>query len=506
MVRVCQTAVIDAPVDEVWRILRDFNSHHAWHPAIATSRIEDGHPADQVGAVRAFTLADGGFLREQLISLDDRARTFSYCLLEAPLPLFGYVATVTLRPVTDTGQTFWKWESRFRTTPARETELRDLVANGIYLAGMRALETWMRQGRPTPTRPNGGMAVERSHERTAPWTPPRETPVTPRAASDRAIVMARHGGPDVLQVRPLDPVQPGPGEVQIRQSFIGVNFIDIYCRTGYFDLVRPPGVPGMEASGTVTAVGEGVNHLSPGDRVAYACGPTGAYASIRTMAADLVVRLPASLPDDIAAAGLLKGVTAGFLLHDVHVARAGEIAVVHAAAGGVGSLLVQWASALGLRVIATVSTHEKAARARAMGAEEVIVGRGGGFVDTVMEITQDHGADVIFDAIGRDSFDASIAALALRGHLVSFGQASGDIGPREIGPLASKSVTLSRPNYGHYTGTRAEMARQAERLFRALDAGHLVIDPPTVFALDQAAEAHRELEAGRTTGSLVLRV
>jgi NADPH2:quinone reductase len=509
MTKVCETAVINAPTDEVWRILRDFNSHEIWHPAIAESHIEDGHPADQVGAIRAFSLADGGVLREQLIRLDDRKRSFSYCLLEAPLPLFDYVATVTLRPVTETGQTFWKWESQFRTPLEREAELRSLVANDIYLAGMRALERWLGRHNLGELGTGGATNVERRFVETPAWTPqsvpePRTSTRT-GAIRTRAIVMQRFGGPEVLEFKEVDAPAPKLGEIRIRQTAIGVNFIDIYCRTGYFDLVTPPGVPGMEAAGTVEDIGEGVTGFEPGDRVAYACAPTGAYTAIRTMPADLVVHLPASVPEEIAAAGLLKGITAGFLLHDVHLSREGETAVIHAAAGGVGSLLVQWALSLGVHVIATVSSNDKVARVRELGAGDVIIGRGPEFVEAVMDITNGRGADVIYDAIGRDSFDSSLDSLAIRGHLVSYGQASGDIGPRDIGALASRSVTLSRPNYGHYTGTPELMQMQTTRLFDNLERGMLAIDQPTMVPLAEAAEVHRLLESGQTTGSVVLR-
>ncbi|KJS14739.1 MAG: hypothetical protein VR78_09735 [Hoeflea sp. BRH_c9] len=317
--------------------------------------------------------------------------------------------------------------------------------------------------------------------------------------------MERHGGPEVLQFRQVEVPAPGPGQVRIRQTYAGVNFIDVYCRTGYFDLLKPPGVPGMEAAGMVESVGAGVTHLSPGDRVAYACGPVGAYTSCRTMDCELVVRIPDWFSDEIAAAGLLKGVTAGFLLHDLVTVQPGQHVVVHAAAGGVGSLLVQWARAIGAHVIATVSTHDKAVKARQLGADDVIIGRGADFVEAVMEITKGKGAEIIYDAVGRDSFDWSIAALAIRGHLVSFGQASGPIGEKDIGALASKSVTLSRPNYGHYTGTSALMRMQSERLFDGLQRGLVRIDPSAVYQLADAARAHDDLENSRTIGSIVLK-
>lgn len=514
MARVRESAIVDVPIVEVWRWLRDFNSHRDWHPAIADSEIENGLPADTVGAVRAFTLKDGSFLREQLLSLDDELHELSYCLIDSPIPLYGYVATIRLLPVTDTGATFWQWESEFNPPRDRARELVALVANDIYRAGMRGLERRLRAGPGEGG--NGVLRVARATEGTLAAPPEKLLPAHPVEATvepvtdaagslkARAVVMDRHGGPEVLSLRDIDVPTPGPGEVRIRQSHVGVNFIDVYCRTGYFDLVTPPGVPGMEAAGTVESVGSGVSHLAAGDRVAYACPPAGSYASVRTMNADLVVRIPDWLDTAHAAAGLLKGVAAGFLLHDVHPIARGEWVVVHAAAGGVGSLLTQWAAALGARVIATVSDAEKARLAEASGADDVIIGRGPEFVDRVRRLTGDRGADVVYDAIGRDSFDASMAALAVRGHLVSFGQASGDIGAREIGPMASKSLTLSRPNYGHYIADRTMMTMQAERLFSAIERGFLSIPPPQLAPIEDVARVHSRLESGRTTGAIVL--
>ena len=259
-----------------------------------------------------------------------------------------------------------------------------------------------------------------------------------------AIVIDRHGGPEVMQLREIALAPVAPGEVRVRHTAIGVNFIDVYCRTGYFNLLQPPGVLGMEAAGVIEAVGSGVTELSVGDRVAYACPPVGAYSTRRNMAPDLLVRLSPDIPDDIAAAGLLKGVTASFLLHDVHPVQAGQTVLVHAAAGGVGQLLVQWAHHLGAQVIATVSTDDKARIVSQLGANHVIVYARENFAEEVLRLTGGKGADVAYDAVGKDTFANSIAALAIRGHLVSFGQASGPVGAWDIGSFASKSLTISQ--------------------------------------------------------------
>ena len=288
------------------------------------------------------------------------------------------------------------------------------------------------------------------------------------AAQDRtrAIVVERYGGPEVLQLRDIALPPPAPGEARVRHTAIGINFIDVYCRTGYFDLLKPPGVPGMEAAGVIEALGPGVEDLAVGDRVAYAGPPLGAYSERTNRPAEMLVRLSDDISDDLAAAGLLKGVTASFLLHDVFAVRPGHVVLVHAAAGGIGQLLVQWARHLGATVIATVSGDAKARIAERLGAHHVIVYSREDFPEAVMRITGGRGVDVVYDAVGKDTFAGSLAALAVRGHLVSFGQASGPVGDWDIGRFASKSVTVSRPNYGHYTDTPERLGPHVTRFFR----------------------------------------
>ncbi len=487
MVKLRRSTVVDAPVDAVWRVLRDFNGHDRWHPAVATSRIERGLRPDQVGAVRDFQLAGGEHVKEKLLGLSDKDHSFRYTITEADVPLRNYVAEVSLKPVTDGDRTFWHWSSRFDTPPGQEQELSALVAEGVYEAGFRAVrEIVERRGQPYSQR-----------------AMPAPAAVT-GAIEGEAIVVERHGGPEVLRPAPVTVAPPKSGQVRIRHTVIGLNFIDVYCRTGYFDLLQPPGVPGMEAAGVVVDVGPGVRHLSPGQRVAYACPPVGAYATLRTMDAGLVLPLPDSISDEMAAAGLLKGITAEFLLHKVHPVKRGDIVLVYAPAGGVGRILCQWADHLGARVIAATSTEDKASIARASGAHDVVLPGVNSLEDQVMALTRGQGADVIYDAVGRDSFAHSVAALAIRGHLVSFGQASGDIGLWDIGSLASKSATISRPNYGHYTGRPEELRGITSRLFDMIDRRTITIEIGQRFPLRDAAAAHRALEGRRTTCSTVL--
>ena len=483
MVEVRRSVVLEASLDEVWSILRDFNGHDRWHPIVASSEIEDGVEADRVGAVRHFDLRAGGRIREQLLALSDAAHSFSYCILEAPVPLSNYVAHVRLRPVTQSGGCLWHWSAACDPPPAQRAELARFVAEDVMLAGFEAVAALLAGG--VRAAPSTGAAPASS------------------GVEATAVVLTRYGGPEVLVAQKMRVAAPGAGEARIRQTAVGVNFIDVYCRRGHFDLVTPPGVPGMEAAGIVESVGPGVSGLRPGDRVGYACAPPGAYAALRTMRADLLIPLPPDLGDEAAASMLLKGMTAGFLLHDVYAVQRGDAVLVHAAAGGVGHLLCRWAKALGATVIGSVSSAAKGEEARRAGCDHVLVAAPD-IAAAVMKITQGRGVQVVYDAVGRDTFEASIHCLAPRGHLVSFGQASGDVGAYSIDRLASRSVTLSRPNYGHYTDTPAKLKLQSGRLFAALRAGVLVAEPPMRYALTQARDAHADLEGRRTTGALVL--
>ena len=538
MVRVLRTTALDAPVDAVWRILRDFNGHDRWHPIVERSALEDGRRTDQVGAVRNFTITSGERVREVLLSLSDRERRLRYAIVDSDLPLEDYVAEFFLKPVTDGGGTFWSWSSRFRTPPGEEEALAALVGKEVYEAGFdgvrRALGLPAGMGAPLlpgsppsagttvsagavapdgrrPASPPAEAAGPRSHvgphhdavlSRSAPARPRRDA--GPGDVAGEAMTIARYGGPEVLDCTPASAPPPGAGEVRIRHTAIGVNYIDVYCRTGYFDLVPPGGTPGLEAAGMVLDVGSGVRRLAPGQRVGYACPPPGAYATVRTMNAALVIPLPDRIDDETAAAVLLKGMSAEFLLHRAHRLEAGQTALVFAPAGGVGRLLCQWAAHLGARVIGATSSEEKARIARAAGAHDVIVPGEASLEAQVMDLTRGHGADVVYDGVGRDSFAHSVAALAVRGHLVSYGQASGDIGPYDIGSLAAKSATVSRPNFAHFTDTPEKVAAITERLFDALERRILRPAIGQRWPLREAAAAHRALEAGETIGSTIL--
>jgi NADPH:quinone reductase-like Zn-dependent oxidoreductase len=488
MIRVTRSAVIDAPIEWVWAMLRDFNSHTAWHPVVAESEIEGGERSDQVGCVRRFTLRDGNRIREQLLALSDRDHVSTYCILDATVPLRRYVATVQLRRVTDGERTFWHWQSTFDAPRGRERELADMVGTGVYEGGFEGLRAYLRRERQAP-----GRAAPVSRGVAAPESIPTQ-----------GVVATAFGGPEVLRYQPLVAQWPGPGEVRIRHTAVGVNYIDVYVRSGLYRMIEPPAPLGMEAAGVVVDVGDGVAQLLPGDRVAYACAPPGAYVGVRTMPAEQVVVLPDDVDDETAAALMLKGMTAAYLLHRTHRVRAGEAVLVHAAAGGVGLLLCQWARALGARVIGTVSTEDKARLARANGCELPLVGGDYRFASAVKAATGARGADVIYDGLGRAAMEENLDALALCGHWVSYGQASGPLPPIAPETLAAKSVTLSRPVLFHYTAGRAALNEIAQQTFEALRGGVIRVEGRHRYALAAAAEAHRDLEGRRTTGPLVL--
>ncbi len=319
-----------------------------------------------------------------------------------------------------------------------------------------------------------------------------------------AIVLRQHGGPETLRTEPIDIGTPGPGEIRLRQTAIGVNFHDIYVRSGLYASLTLPGIPGIEAAGIVEAIGPDVTHVRPGDRIAYVTGAYGAYAQERLLPADLALKLPDNVNERTAAALILKGLTARMLLHRVHPISAGDIVLVHAAAGGVGRLLVQWARHLGATVIGTVGSEAKAEEATSCGAHHTILYRQEDFVARVRAITNGRGVDVAYDSVGHDTFQGSLDALALRGHLVNFGQSSGPVEPFRIAALSAKSNSVSRPMLFHYIAGRTALEDMAAGFFAALADGILTPGPIQTYDLADVATAHRDLEARRTTGAVVL--
>lgn len=320
----------------------------------------------------------------------------------------------------------------------------------------------------------------------------------------RAIVQSEKGGPEVLKWIDAEAGLPGKGEVLLRHTAIGVNFIDIYVREGAYPLMTLPGTPGMEAAGVVEVVGEGVSDLTVGQRVAYVMTAPGAYCEKRIVPAERMVPLPDDIDDRAAAAMMLKGMTAERLLHKTTRAAAGDTVLVHAAAGGVGQILVAWAKSLGCTVIGTVGSEAKVAIARAAGADHIIVSATEDVAEKVAGITNGKGCRYIYDGVGKDTFDVSLKAIAKYGHLVSFGNASGAVPPVNIAVLAPKCVALSRPQVFPYIADRADLLEAAGNLFEAMRKGVVKAEINHTFPLSQAADAHRALAARQTTGQTVL--
>jgi NADPH:quinone reductase-like Zn-dependent oxidoreductase len=318
------------------------------------------------------------------------------------------------------------------------------------------------------------------------------------------VVFERAGGPEVLSSRRIEVPPPGAGEVRVRQTAAGVNYLDVYVRRGSAALAAPGEVLGVEAAGVVVDVGPDVTQLMPGDRVAYAMLPAGSYASVRNVPAAQAVRLPESVSDEAAAAVLLKGLTAEYLLHRLHVVKPGETVLVHAAAGGLGSIVVQWANALGANVIGTVSSEDKARDARDHGCRHVIVTCDYSFTAGVRSATGGRGADLIVDGLGERAAQDNLASLATLGHWVSVGQASGPLPAISSESLLEKSATLSRPVLFHYTADPQRLAQMAQRLFQAIASGMIRPVIGMRYPLAAAADAHRALESRATRGSLIL--
>ncbi|MGK2944629.1 MAG: quinone oxidoreductase family protein [Desulfuromonadales bacterium] len=321
----------------------------------------------------------------------------------------------------------------------------------------------------------------------------------------KAIRLYETGGPEVMCWEEVKIGKPGAGEVHLRQTAVGLNFIDIYHRTGLYLLGELPATPGMEAAGTVVATGEGVDDFSPGDRVAYAGLPPGAYAEERLMPAHRLVKIPDAISDQQAAGMMLQGMTAQYLLRRTFHIKKGDTILFHAAAGGVGLISCQWAKHIGATVIGTVGSREKAELAKAHGCDYPLLYREEDWVARVREITADEGVAVVYDSVGRDTFIKSLDCLRPLGMLVSFGQASGPVGPFDPGLLAAKgSLFLTRPTLMTYTARRDDLLASAAELFEVVQSGAVKIEVKQTYPLSEAAQAHRDLEARKTTGSTVL--
>jgi len=319
----------------------------------------------------------------------------------------------------------------------------------------------------------------------------------------QAVRIHQTGGPEVLQLENVEVGDPGPGEVRIRHTAVGLNFIDIYERTGLYQLPLPA-ILGREAAGVIEAVGPKVKGFSVGDRVAYTGGASGAYSQVRLFPAERVVRLPDEIPDRQAAAIMLKGLTAQFLLRRTYRVRKNDFVLIHAAAGGVGSIAVQWAKHLGAIVIGIVGSQAKADLVRGYGADHVLL-QSDDWLAQVKSITKGKGVHVVYDSVGKDTFVSSLDSLRPRGMMVTFGNASGPapaIAPLELSKRGS--LFLTRPTLFHYIATRSELEKAAQELFDVVKRNVVTVHVGQTYPLSEVAQAHRDLEGRRTTGSTVL--
>jgi NADPH2:quinone reductase len=319
-----------------------------------------------------------------------------------------------------------------------------------------------------------------------------------------AIRFQKAGGPEVLQWEEVQVGKPGPGEVRVRNTAVGLNYVDTYVRSGLYAAPTPSGL-GAEGAGVVEEVGPGVSDVKPGDRVAYGNGPLGAYSEARVMPADRLVALPDGISDQQAAAIMLKGLTTQYLIRQIHKVGKGETILFHAAAGGVGLIACQWAKALGATVIGTVGSDEKAKLAKAHGCDYPVIYTREDFVERVKELTKGEKVPVVYDSVGKDTFMKSLDCIRPHGLIVSFGQSSGPIGPVDLSIFAQKgSLFFTRPTLNTYAAKRADMLPMAQDLFEAVLSGKVKIEIGQTYPLKDAARAHRDLESRKTTGSTVL--
>jgi NADPH2:quinone reductase len=320
----------------------------------------------------------------------------------------------------------------------------------------------------------------------------------------KAIQCFSNGGPEVMSYVDVEVGEPGPGEVRIRHHAIGLNYIDVYFRTGLYPQPLPAGL-GMEGAGVIEAVGANVTHVKAGDRVAYATRPPGAYAEARVMPAEALVKLPDSISFDTAAAMMLQGLTVQYLFHRTFPLKGGETILFHAAAGGVGLIACQWARALGVTMIGTVGSDEKGELAKAHGCTHIINYNKENFVERVKEITGGKGVPVVYDSIGKDTFIGSLDCLSPLGTMVSYGSASGPVPPFSLNELASRgSLFVTRPTLFSYAAKRSDLEAMAADLFRMVDSGKVKIEINQRYALSDVQQAHSDLEARKTTGSTIL--
>ena len=493
VVVVHRSAVIDAPIERVWAVLRDFGSHLQWHPAVTHSHLENDTGGDVVGSVRRLRFEDGTELREQLLQHSDRNHTCTCSILDASLPLFDQVTRLCLKPVTDGNQTFWQCQFRFRTPAHRAPELTEWVGRQVCEAGITGMRRYLDSKERSPGQPARGPVVEPA--------------VATRGESllTEAIQVTVAGDPEVMQLVEVEVAPPGPGEVRIRQCLAAVSEGDLAFRRGTVMGLDLPGTPGLEAVGRIMDVGPGVHGLFPEDRVAYLSRQPGAYTGLRCIDADACIPLPDDLSDEDASL-LREGLTAGMLLTRVFRAVPGASILIQAVSDALGHLLSQWAHAMELTVVGTVSTPDQARFSRDHGCHHPILFESESMlVSEVMRITNGRGVEYGVYHPSHLGLDTALSCLSTGGHCAVVG----DWGPQplllNLNALQQRSLSVSTPVCFDYIEQPGYLQRIAHQLFSRI-RNRTVIPAIETFPLRRAAEVHQRMEERRILGAVALSI
>jgi NADPH2:quinone reductase len=483
-----RSAIIEAPIDRVWAVLRDFNSHHLWHPAVAHSQMGNGFDGDIVGGVRRFNLVDGAEVREQLLHHRDIAHTFSYSILDSSLPFFDYIATVRLRTVTDGNHTFLDWRSRFHTAENRAEELKHLVGQQIYEVGFSGLRKYLAEDAVTPLPPSEEIRNDLGIS------------VVGEDMAAKAMRLADASESETMSLVDVTIPAPAPDQVRIRQRAIGVNDVDINQGLGADAQVSPSDIPGMEGVGEILDVGKHVHGLFPGDRVAYISPEQGAYAEIRCIDADACIPLPEPI-SDIEASILLKGFTAGLLLNRVLRPGRGSTLMIEAVSGGLGHIISQWAKSLGLTVLGTVTTVDEARFSRDHGCDyPIITGSDSQLIAEVMRVTNGRGVEYWVQNDGGNQMGAVLSCMAFSGHIAFLSDPSICI---DVAALNQRSRTVSAPSCLDYARWRPFLQRIVHKLFMEIEKRNIVPAIESV-PLSQAHSVFKRVEKRQVLGAMSL--
>lgn len=491
-ISVIRSAVIEAPIERVWALLRDFNSHGSWHPAVARSLMENDMDGDVVGGVRRFSLIDGAEIREQLLYHSDAVHTFTYSILDSPLPLFDYVATLRLRPITDANHTFLDWRSQFRTSKERAAELENLVGKQIYEAGIAGLRKLMFEKTTQPSQ-LGKKQEEVSFPKIEKGDP----------FPCKAVVQAPADNREIISLIDLTVPPPKSGQVRLRLTAMGINPMTDSGRTESDKELAASWAPSIEGVGEVLDVGPQVHGLFSGDRVAYIDDGFGAYAEIRCVDADACIHLQDSI-SDIQASTLFKGISAQVVLNRIFNAGSGSTIMLHGVSGGLGHILSQWAKSIGMTVIGTVFTTDEARFSRSHGCDYPLIDSDDGALrNEVMRITNGRGVDYWVHRGDEPYMDTALSCMARFGHIAVLGNHSKQSIAIDVAVLNQRSLTVSVPSLLDYLRQRSYLQRVAQKVFNEIEKKN-VIPAIKTFPLNQASDAFTQLHTRETMEALSL--